>query len=399
MKRTIKIIAIAAGLLLSACATQGINTFQPFQATSLDLNSSTVKYTQKTDNLLVIMDASASKSKSYEGTGFSGQQTATKFAVGTELLRRMNQTIPDSIPLQAGIRSFGFGPCTSWQFTKLNKPMSHYSTTDFASGINTLTCSSGGSPMHKALQAASQDLSGTSGNIGVVIISAAHQLDASPVPAAKALKAKYGDRLCIYTVWLGNEQDKDGRHLLQQLANIGNCGFSTSAADIASSPNMANFIKRVLFSKTHIAPVATVKDSDGDGVPDYQDKCPNTPKGAKVDKDGCWAYHGVFFDFDKATIKPEFQGLFENAVHVMQINPGLTVRIQGHTDNKGSAAYNQKLSERRAQAVKDLLVSEGISASRMTIKGFGMSSPVASNATAEGRALNRRVDFKVTNRQ
>jgi OOP family OmpA-OmpF porin len=161
---------------------------------------------------------------------------------------------------------------------------------------------------------------------------------------------------------------------------------------------MANYVERVLYSKSKIKANVGVLDSDGDGVPDYQDKCPDTPKGAKVDKDGCWAYHGVFFDFDKATIKPEYHGLFENAVHVMNINPGLEVQIEGHTDSIGSAAYNQKLSERRAKSVKNHLVEKGVSASRMTTKGFGESDPITGNDTASGRAYNRRVEFEITHR-
>ena len=137
-------------------------------------------------------------------------------------------------------------------------------------------------------------------------------------------------------------------------------------------------------------------DSDGDGVPDDQDKCPNTPNGAQVDKDGCWAYHGVFFDFDQYNIKPESKLLFDNAIKVLNINSGLTVEIQGHTDDVGTADYNLKLSERRAQAVKDYLVARGINPSRLTVKGFGMSNPSVPNDSEKGRAYNRRVFFKRT---
>ena len=396
MKSNLKAIVLLTGLALTGCATQSTNTFQPFQPTPIDITSGTVKYTQKTDNLLVIMDASSSKSAVYEGTEFPGQSEPTKFSVSRELLSRINKTIPDTIKLNAGIRSFGFGPCTSWQFTKQNLAVSPYSTSAFASGIDSLTCSSGGSPMHRALQEASTDLSATTGNNAVLIISAGYQLDTSPVPAAKALKAQYGDRLCIYTIWIGNEQDKPGRHLLQQLTNLGGCGFATSAADIASSPDMADFVERVLFTKGPAA--SSIKDTDGDGVPDYKDKCPNTPKGAIVDKDGCWAYHGVFFDFDKYDIKPEFHDLFQNAVKVMNLNPGLEVQIEGHTDSIGSVEYNQKLSDRRAQAVKDYMVNKGVSASRMTTKGFGESDPIADNHTEEGRAYNRRVEYEIIKR-
>lgn len=135
-------------------------------------------------------------------------------------------------------------------------------------------------------------------------------------------------------------------------------------------------------------------DSDGDGVIDAKDRCPNTPKGAKVNRVGCWIVKGLLFDFNKADIKPRYFKALNDVIAVLKANPGMKVEIQGHTDNIGSAAYNMKLSQRRAQAVADYLISHGIAASRVTVKGYGFSRPVASNDTPEGRALNRRVQIK-----
>ena len=370
--------ALLTSLMLAGCATKSINNFPAFQATPLGHKSTHTNYILKTDNLLVISDISLSTNAVYEGGGFQEQSSVSKFDAGQELLRRINLTIPENVGLNAGIRSFGFGPCTAWGFSKLNLAVSNYSTSSFASGLDSITCNSGGSPMHKALEAASDDLAATVGNSAIVIISAGHQLDASPFSAAKMLKQKYGDRLCIYTVWVGNEASKGGRNLMLKLANIGGCGFATSAADIAASPDMADFVERVLFTKASAATKAKASpfDSDADGVADYKDKCPQTPAGAKVDIDGCWAYHGVFFDFDKATIKPEYHDLFENAVQVMKNNPTLRVQIEGHTDSIGPASYNLKLSERRAQAVKAYMVNKGISPARITTQGFGEIDPV-----------------------
>ncbi len=136
------------------------------------------------------------------------------------------------------------------------------------------------------------------------------------------------------------------------------------------------------------------KDSDGDGVIDSKDRCPNTPKGAKVNKVGCWIVKGLLFDFNKADIKPQYYKNLNEVVKVLKANPGLKVEIQGHTDNIGSATYNMKLSLRRARAVAGYLVKHGISSSRLKVKGYGFTRPVASNDTPEGRALNRRVQLK-----
>lgn len=104
----------------------------------------------------------------------------------------------------------------------------------------------------------------------------------------------------------------------------------------------------------------------------------------------------VYFDFDKAELKPESHQALADAAKIMRENPSIKVEIQGHTDNMGSADYNQRLSMRRAQAVVDYLVSKlGIEAKRLTPKGFGFTKPIASNDTDEGRAQNRRVEFFV----
>jgi OOP family OmpA-OmpF porin len=137
-------------------------------------------------------------------------------------------------------------------------------------------------------------------------------------------------------------------------------------------------------------------DSDGDGVADYLDQCPDTPKGAAVNNVGCWAFEGVvLFDFDRYEIRPEAEPLLEEVVSILKQNSEIKVEIQGHTCNIGSAAYNQKLSENRAQAVMDYLVRHGIPSYRLTAKGYGLTEPVASNETEEGRAKNRRVELSV----
>ncbi|MEO0073162.1 MAG: carboxypeptidase regulatory-like domain-containing protein [candidate division WOR-3 bacterium] len=103
----------------------------------------------------------------------------------------------------------------------------------------------------------------------------------------------------------------------------------------------------------------------------------------------------VYFDFDKATLKPESHSALEAAAKIMKENPQIRVEIQGHTDNIGTAEYNDRLSLRRAQAVVDYLVGLGISRNRLSARGFGFRNPAASNDTEEGRAQNRRVEFVV----
>lgn len=136
-------------------------------------------------------------------------------------------------------------------------------------------------------------------------------------------------------------------------------------------------------------------DSDGDGVADHLDKCPNTPKGATVNEAGCWSLQATtLYDSNSSYVRTEAYPLLDEVASILEKNPEMEVEVQGHTDNTGSAKYNQWLSEKRAQKVKDYLVSKGIDPSRLEAKGYGLTQPVASNATGEGRAQNRRVELK-----
>ena len=144
-------------------------------------------------------------------------------------------------------------------------------------------------------------------------------------------------------------------------------------------------------------------DLDGDGVPNERDKCPNTRPGAVVDLDGCEVeavieLEGVYFDFDKATIKPEGKAVLNEAAALLKKHERVVVEVAGHTDSTGSETYNQGLSERRANSVKDYLTSQGVTATRLSAKGYGEAQPVASNDTKEGRAENRRVELIVLDR-
>ena len=392
MKKTLFTVTTIASIVLSGCATQAIHTSESFQAKDLSSEVKSGALVQKTNTFFVLQDSSSSMSEVYLGTGFSGQSEPTKLTVGKELLTRMNKTIPAGTSLYSGLKSFGFGPCTSWSYTKFNQPVQSYSSASFDSAINSLECSSGGTPIASAFEDAKTDLSSAPGNIAVILLSDGHNYETSPALTVQELKQQYGDKLCVYTVWVGNEENEAGIRVLLQLADISGCGFSTSASAIASSDGMADFVSKIFFK-----PGAVVeKDSDGDGVVDSKDKCPNTPKGAIVDKVGCWAFHGVLFSHDSSKIKAGNEALFRNAIKVLRLNPALTVEIQGHTDSQGTEEYNQKLSERRALAVQQKLIDLGVKPARLTTKGFGELNPATSNATAEGRAHNRRVQYKRT---
>ena len=144
-------------------------------------------------------------------------------------------------------------------------------------------------------------------------------------------------------------------------------------------------------------------DSDGDGVPDFLDECPDV---AGDEETGCPPgeepvvetvfIESIHFDFDSAKIKPISKAVLDaRAVPALRDNTGIRVRIEGYTDSTGPERYNQLLSLRRAEAVRDYLASQGIDEIRMTIAGFGESNPIDTNDTRAGRANNRRVEFVI----
>ena len=117
---------------------------------------------------------------------------------------------------------------------------------------------------------------------------------------------------------------------------------------------------------------------------------PPPPAGTKISE-----IRGTHFAFDSARLTSEGEAILDEAVTVLNENPGINVRIEGHTDSVGSEAYNMGLGQRRADSVADYLTSRGISSSRMTTRSFGESVPAASNDTESGRAQNRRVEIIV----
>ncbi|MDW8361319.1 MAG: OmpA family protein [Myxococcales bacterium] len=147
------------------------------------------------------------------------------------------------------------------------------------------------------------------------------------------------------------------------------------------------------------------RDNDADSLTDATDRCPNEP--GPVAEQGCpRVYQNVqvtstairitqtiHFEFNRAVIRPESYGILNTVAQVLRDFPDITVEVQGHTDDRGNDAFNMRLSNARANAVRDYLIGQGIAPHRLTAVGYGETRPIASNSTREGRAANRRVEF------
>ena len=141
-------------------------------------------------------------------------------------------------------------------------------------------------------------------------------------------------------------------------------------------------------------------DSDGDGVVDGVDRCPNTLRGTKVDQYGCAirqvvTLEGVNFEYNSAVLTSDSLAILDGVARTLEGQSSMEVEIAGHCSSEGSDRYNQGLSERRADSVRNYLVRKGVSSGRMRAVGYGESRPIASNDTESGRSKNRRVEFNI----
>ena len=401
---------------MSACSSKKIATFSP-----VDLSGKVKsgEYQKKVDNFLVVFDASSSMFDNYD--------SIAKFKLAKSVANNMNQTIPD-LDLRAGTLLFGPEPYTMKDDSELLYGMTKYTKDGFASTLASVTSTGGVTPLAESMEEATRHLKGTEDRIAVIVITDAKNVGNRSVDAAKATKAAYGDNVCIYTILIGN--DMVGRDILNKMADTCGCGFSTDYEAVSTASGMANFVERVFLEKVadsdgdgvldpndrcpNSPPGANVDemgcqikmavkprvDSDGDGVYDSDDKCPGTPMGLKVDMKGCplpitqktTIELRVEFDFDKYFVRTQYHQKLKEFADFLKAFPRLQVVLEGHTDNWGSDAYNKKLSAKRAESVKKYLEAYfDIAPSRLKTQAYGFSRPETTNATTAGRQKNRRV--------
>ena len=289
MKKTFLKLLVA--ILISVLNVIFINQTSYGILKHTDLNQMLKKgqYKQKVDTFFIILDASNSMSETQRGK--------VKLQIAKETISRMNQTIPD-LKMESGLRTFGRNIFPFTRKTTLIYGLTKYSRGGLGEALMTVKWANGRSPMALAVDAATGDLKPAQGNMAVIIVSDGKEMDDAPILAAGRMKRAFGNRLCIYTVLVGD--NIGGKGVMEKIAGAAQCGFSVNAEDIASSKDMADFVVKVFLEKG--------MDSDGDGVLDDMDRCPDTPGGVKVDRRGCpldTDGDGVFDYLDKCPDTPE----------------------------------------------------------------------------------------------
>jgi len=379
------LLTLLTGAFLFGCQSYKAGLINPqFQATDLNSALQSGQYKQKVDNFYIILDSSGSKDETYRGN--------SKFAIAHDFLHRLNMTIPD-MDLTAGMRNFGATGNPFAQKTQLIYGTTKYTKDGFETALDTVPWGGGASPAEMSIDTSSADMSIFEGNTAFIFVGDGEYADNDPAAAARRLKERHGPNLCIYSVLVGSE-DPASVATMKSISNAGECGFYQSAKYLESSRDLANWVADVFLVRVPKKVVKKFGDSDGDGVTDDMDRCPDTPVGAPVNDKGCWIIENVEFDFNQFNIKSEFvPGLVEIA-DVMKDNPMLTVRIDGHTDNVGTEKYNIQLGNKRAMAARQYLIDQGVAAHRLSTDSFGYSRPAATNSTEWGRARNRRNEFK-----
>ena len=363
MKKLTQImIAVFMGLLATACAQKNIPA--PFTPTDLNAKVASGEYVQKVDNFLVVFDDTESM--------FLDRLWQSKLEKAKLVATNMNNTIP-TLNLQGGMRVFGHRSYSMEDGSPLQYGMTAHTKSGLGEAINAVTTTGGNTPLTRAIELANADLANTKGDIAVIIISDGEENIRVPaVVAARALKEKYQDRVCIYTILIGDSVE--GRATLEQIAQAGGCGFATDEEALGTADGMAAFVEKVFLKK------GEEKRVDTQVIPMKEKKCFVVE--LKVE-----------FDFDKSFIKPQYFQTLTEFADLVRSYPDHTVNLQGHTCNIGTDDYNMKLGQRRADSVRTFMLKhfKDIDATRLTAISHGESQPTTSNETKDGRKHNRRV--------
>jgi OOP family OmpA-OmpF porin len=373
--------------LLVAILVCGTLLASPVTGLAADVCKSPMYQKEKIQGFELLVDLSKST-----GVFFLGKQL---WEDEIRLLRKLNATIP-GLDYLAALRTFGYRTeFNTAPETKLILGPEKYDRTKMGPAMGALEATQSLTPLGYAIAASEGELAKMPGKKAMIIFSDFEWSPhfGEPMAKAKALNAKFGSDLAIYTVFFG--EPKDNLKLAQDLAKMTG-GKAYMATDLLKDQAALDaMVKEIFWGQTYRM------DSDCDGVYDEDDKCPGTPRIFKVNAVGCplplMVRLEIEFDTNKADIRPEYHDRMVQVAQYLVNNPSTQAVIEGHTDSTASPEYNMKLSQRRADSVMDYFIDKfKIDKDRLRAIGYGETKPIASNDTAEGRQKNRRVMVVIT---
>ena len=383
------IICLMFCILFAGCAT--------FKPVDLGPRIESGQVVQKVDNLIVLFDKSASMGLSH---GKPMVNEATRLIHAKDATRNMITTIPE-IRLNAWLRTF-------WsEETALIYGMAPLVKEDYTKAINWIGFPHGRTPMGKAITAAGNDLRRVKGNSAIVIVSDFSETPGvddirqeSVTEAITEVNAEYGDKLCVYTIQVG--YTLNGKELSEQIVQNVEGGYTVNADKLVTPAAMAAFVNKVIAHDCSRYQQLVAKSEEKVVIVAAEPKVEEKVMAAAAEpKVIILAFEDVHFDFDRSTLKPEAQAILKRNIQLLKDNPKAKVRIAGYTSASGTDAYNQKLSERRAIAVQEYLINEGvITPDRLSTIGYGETNPAMYEAApkeiySKAAKANMRVLFEI----
>jgi len=342
-------------------------------------------FVQKSNALFIILDASRSMADSYDGI--------KKLSIAKDAILGINESIP-ILPLKVAIKVIGMAQQPLADRIEMVFGPVVYSKQDVKYAISSIDWAGGQSPLNKALEELPEDIRSIEGNIAVLIVTDGDDMDNGQIlDTVRKLKQHYQDRLSFNTIAIGN--DAAGQGLLKQIAWVGKTGSKANAMnaeELKTNKKLTQFVTTMMLDSApeQIAnvPIIQPEPEQPEPQPSVKEPIMHEPQTKVLSGDTC-------FDSSKWTIKPAMFPYLDKIAELMNEDTSLLLDIFGHTDSSGSSELNQKLSERRANAVMAYLIKKGVSKNRMFAKGFGDSQPIKPNDTPEGRRLNRRVELNL----
>ena len=322
-----------------------------------------VRVIPKIDNFIILLDQSGSMFIKEQG------QAQSKAEMAKKVIAALNERIPE-LGYKGSLVVFSPDK-TLINPTEYNRAMFHQEIQGLP---DTGPVFDNRTPLGDAILALDGTLSKSAGKTAVLIVSDGDRnIGSGAVQAARTMHEKYPN-VCFDA--LSFSTDEKGKATLEGISHLGDCLY-VQANELSGNPAAVDTVAKDIFYTTEVREV-------------MQEVVP--VKAAAVIPEPI-TFEGVHFAFDKSELTPQDKMGLDQDLQKLSNRPDLPIVIKGYTDSTGPEEYNQKLSERRAQAVYDYLTSKGISGERIKTLGYGKSDPVADNSTAQGRALNRRAEI------